>query len=209
MTHLLTLLRALTASAVGLFLTALPALAESTELPNPLGTNSIEDLIVTVSQVLVSLVGVAATFMFIYGGIMMMTSAGSPDRITNAQNVLKYTAIALIIIFFSAAIVRFVLSGVGANDTEVPDEKIGLGSNDLVATVTNTLRFLLGALGIAGVTMLIYGGYMWLTAGGSEERVESAVKIIRAAVVGILIIAFSWVIVSYVLTGSFSVTATP
>jgi len=47
--------------------------------------------------------------------------------------------------------------------------------------------------------MILYAGFQWMTAGGNEDKVSSAKKIISAAVVGLIIILLAWAIVNFVL----------
>ena len=45
--------------------------------------------------------------------------------------------------------------------------------------------------------MILIGGFQWMTAGGNEERVEKAKKLLIAAIIGLLIILAAWGISSY------------
>ena len=64
----------------------------------------------------------------------------------------------------------------------------GLGSRDLKATITSVLNVLLGFLGIIAVIVILLGGFKWMTAGGNEDKVGEAKKLIGAGVVGLVII---------------------
>jgi hypothetical protein len=55
----------------------------------------------------------------------------------------------------------------------------------------------LGLLGLIGVVMVMYGGFTWMTAGGNEDKIEKAKKVISAAVIGMSIVIISWAIVTY------------
>jgi hypothetical protein len=68
-----------------------------------------------------------------------------------------------------------------------------LGSN-----VTLVINYFLGILGLVAVAMLIYAGVLMVTAGGNDEQVGKARKIITYAVIGIVIILLSWTIVTFV-----------
>ena len=46
--------------------------------------------------------------------------------------------------------------------------------------------------------LLFYAGAMWMTAAGSEERVGKAKKIIKMAVIGLVIVAFAYFVVSFI-----------
>lgn len=204
--------------AATLFMT--PSLASAEEpvqrLPNPLeaicpeellrqGKNCVTLLLLSVSRALIGLVAVIAVFMFIYGGITMLTAGGNAKRVDQAKEILKWTLWAIVIIFFSAAILQYVFTALGYPGI-VPTTEAGLESGNLITSVTNVMRTVLGLLGIVGVAMMIWGGYMWLTAGGSEDRVTRAKAIIRAAVIGLIIIFFAWAIILFVLSTSSDVT---
>ena len=51
--------------------------------------------------------------------------------------------------------------------------------------------------------LIIYGGYMWMTAGGNEESVKKGQKYIVWAVIGYLIIAASYLIINNLIIGIF------
>ncbi|MBI2984848.1 MAG: Ig-like domain-containing protein [Candidatus Kerfeldbacteria bacterium] len=76
--------------------------------------------------------------------------------------------------------------------------RIGLGSADLRQVIINLIRILLGLVTLVAVAYLIYGGYLWLTAGGNEQRVEKAKEVILQALIGLVIILLAWAIVFFV-----------
>lgn len=89
-----------------------------------------------------------------------------------------------------------------------PSQSIGLGTADLKDTVINIINWVLGLLGIVAVIMILWGGFTWLTAAGSEEKVEKAKEVISAAVIGLVIILLAWAIVNYVLGTTSNVSGT-
>jgi len=68
------------------------------------------------------------------------------------------------------------------------------------ATIVNYVNIVLGVVGMLTIAYLIYGGVIYITAGGNEESAESGKKTIRNAIVGLIIILFSYVIVSVIIT---------
>jgi hypothetical protein len=48
------------------------------------------------------------------------------------------------------------------------------------------------------VVFVILGGFQWMTAGGNEEKIEKAKKVISAAVIGLIIVLLAWAIVIFV-----------
>ncbi|KKR15165.1 MAG: hypothetical protein UT42_C0008G0010 [Candidatus Falkowbacteria bacterium GW2011_GWA2_39_24] len=78
-------------------------------------------------------------------------------------------------------------------------EEVGLGKNDPRVIVINIIRIILGLLGVIAVALIMYGGWIWMTAQGNPESVDKAKLIIRNAVIGLLIILASFAIVTYIL----------
>jgi len=84
---------------------------------------------------------------------------------------------------------------------------VGLGQADLKTTVINVIEWVLGILALVAVVMIIFGGFTWLTAAGSEEKIEKAKKVIGSAVVGLIIVLLAWAIVIFVAGTTRNVTA--
>lgn len=79
------------------------------KLDNPLNTNDPRVIIGNVIKVALGLVGSLALLLFIYGGLMWMTSAGNADRLKRGLDTLVWAAIGLIVILGSYTIVNFVI----------------------------------------------------------------------------------------------------
>ncbi len=56
------------------------------------------------------------------------------------------------------------------------------------------VRSALGLLGILFVLLLIVGGYKWMTAGGDEKEVETAINYIKRSIIGLVVILASWAV---------------
>ena len=82
----------------------------------------------------------------------------------------------------------------------------GLGSRDLKETISAVLNVLLGFLGIIAVIVILLGGFKWMTAGGSEDKVGEAKKLIGAGIVGLVIILAAYAIAVYVINTISSAT---
>ena len=79
--------------------------------PNPLGNNvtSYKDVVANVIQGVLGIVGVAALIIFIYGGIVWMTSLGNSERVKQGRDTLVWGAIGLVVVFASFAVVNLIL----------------------------------------------------------------------------------------------------
>jgi hypothetical protein len=68
--------------------------------------------------------------------------------------------------------------------------------------ILTILQFFLGFLGLLAVIMIIYGGVLYVSAAGAQEKIDKGKKIIMYAIVGIVIILLSFAIVNTVLGGA-------
>jgi len=76
----------------------------------------------------------------------------------------------------------------------------GLGTKDIREGVMAVIRVLLGFLGIIAIVIILYGGFVWLTSAGNEEKVGQAKKIISAGIIGLIIIFVSYALATFVVT---------
>lgn len=67
----------------------------------------------------------------------------------------------------------------------------------------------LGVVGIIMVILFIYGGYVWMTAGGNEEKVKKATQILSRAVIGLIIILLAYSISYFVMQQLLRSTGAP
>jgi hypothetical protein len=75
--------------------------------------NDILIIAIGASRWVLGIVGSLALLMFIYGGFTFLTSAGSSEKISQAQKIIVAAVIGLIIVFASYLIIKFVLQSLG------------------------------------------------------------------------------------------------
>jgi hypothetical protein len=63
-----------------------------------------------------------------------------------------------------------------------------------IITVGRIINYLLGFLGVIFLGLIIYAGFLWMTASGNTEQVTKAKKLMGNAVVGLLIVLASFAI---------------
>lgn len=97
--------------------TALPVQAIDYEVLNPFdlsvdetGAENVFPLLIGRGvQLLLSVVGAFALFMFIYGGFTLLTSAGIKERILKGKESLIWSTIGLFVILLSYVIISFLI----------------------------------------------------------------------------------------------------
>lgn len=85
-------------------------------------------------------------------------------------------------------------------------EALGLGKKDPRETIALIIRMFMGFLGTVAVIIVLLGGFKWMVAGGNEEKVTEAKKLLLAGVIGLVIILSAYAITSFVLSQLITVT---
>lgn len=79
------------------------------ELPNPIACSDATCLIGQVVRYILGSIAVVATLMFVWGGVMMLTSGGNADQVKRAKETLVWAAIGVVVILLSWLIIKTVL----------------------------------------------------------------------------------------------------
>ncbi len=90
--------------------------------------------------------------------------------------------------------------GVGGTDTfgvQIIDDGI-LGSEDIRITIARIIRAALGLLGIIALIIILYGGFVYMTSAGVEDKVSQAKKIMVNGVIGLAIILSALTITQFI-----------
>ena len=83
---------------------------------------------------------------------------------------------------------------------QVIEQPLGLPATDIRLVIARIIRVALGLLGIVALGLILYAGFLWMTAGGNEEQVASAKKFLLNTVIGLAIILSAYAIVSFVIS---------
>jgi len=68
----------------------------------------------------------------------------------------------------------------------------------LPATIGRIIKIVLSIVGAIFMIYVIYAGFLWLTAAGSEEKISQAKDIIRGSIIGLVIILAAYIITTTV-----------
>lgn len=83
---------------------------------------------------------------------------------------------------------------------EPVDQTIRLTSTDPRIIVGRIIQAALGLIGIISVVIILYGGFIWMTSGGDQEKINQAKKIMANWAIGLVIIFLSFAIVTFLLS---------
>lgn len=147
-------------------------------------------------------VGAYATLMMVRSGIKLVTSGGEDEEAAKHKKSILYSAGGLVVIFLGDIFInkvfykidRNVYSGITGVHPMV-DAKAGV---EQLAGITNFIVSLVGPL---AVLMLVVGAILYATAGGEDDKIEKAKRMIFTTIIAILIIYGAFALVSTVISG--------
>lgn len=139
-----------------------------------------------------ALVGIIAIFFIVLSGVRMLFAQGDEGEITKNRTAILWVGAGLVLIAINELIIRniFILP------TAQSDQILTSNVATIINTVARVLEFLLGFVGLITFGILIYGAASMILNFGNDEMVERAKKIIRNAIIGIIVIISAYVIVA-------------
>lgn len=75
---------------------------------------------------------------------------------------------------------------------------LGLGTATLSELIRSIISLILGFLGVIAVLIILWAGFIWMTAGGEPDKVDKAKKMIYAGITGLVIIFSAYAISQFV-----------
>jgi hypothetical protein len=80
----------------------------------------------------------------------------------------------------------------GINITANQAKLTTTGTQDLPTIIGRAINYLFGVISVVFLTIILVGGYLWLTAGGNEEKIAKAKAFVINGVLGMLVIFTSY-----------------
>lgn len=117
------------------------------------------------------------------------------------------SVIALSLIFAAPAMAALSDQTVGITDLETGTSALQLGKKTPMQTATTLINTAMIFLGLITVAIVLVAGFKWMTAGGNDDKITEAKKLMSAGVVGLIIILSAWGIARFVLQQAVTVTA--
>ncbi len=125
----------------------------------------------------------------------------------NLTSFLKKFGLPFLIIIASFLLVKIALAadGVDVGAAQV-NETLKLSNTSPFIIVGKIIQIALSLLGIIALSIIIYAGYLWMSSMGSEDKISEAKRLLKNAVIGIIIILSAWGIVYFVLAKLIGIT---
>jgi hypothetical protein len=97
----------------------------------------------------------------------------------------------------------------GLNATAGAAGLLGSGPSSPETIIANIISGVLGFIGVLFLVLMIYAGFLWMTAQGEEKKVTQARQIIVGAVIGVVVVFSAYAITQFVLTSVIGSTSSP
>ncbi len=148
------------------------------------------------------LLGGLASLMFIRAGAVMVTQGDNEEEVGKQKKSLALGAGGLLMVMVSDMVIKRVFYVAEFNE-DADQTIVSLDQNEFIQQlvgVTNLMIIFVGPIMMLGI---VIGGFLYLTAGGDEERTGLAKKIIFNSIIGVIIIYGAFALVSTIIAGSF------
>jgi hypothetical protein len=155
-----------------------------------IGDNLIWPIAGNIGYDLLVAAGILTVFIMIWGGIQYMISSGNDQKMTKARDTLTGGMIGAIISICAARIVGFLLESIGNTSG------VGTDVNGMIAGALGAVYFVVGA---TAVITIIYSGFLYIAAGGREEKVKKAKTQLTWAIAGFVIAIAAGMLTSFII----------
>ena len=81
--------------------------------------------------------------------------------------------------------------------------------DSVLPIVANIVNIVYGLIGVIFFILIIYGGILWMTAGGKDEQVKKAQNIIQRSAIGLFIVVLAYAITYFIFNVVFRVQHVP
>lgn len=72
--------------------------------------------------------------------------------------------------------------------------------NNLPTAIGSIISIFLSLIGVVLLVIIVYAGYLWLTAGGNDDQVSHAKQLIKNGVIGMVIALSAFILTQFIVT---------
>lgn len=141
-----------------------------------------------------------ATIMIIASGIKIISAGGNEEEVKKSQKNILIHLGGLILIFVGDIFINKVFYKVDKNVySGITGVHPGVDAKAGVAQIAGITNFIMGFIGPIALLVLLAGGIMYAVAGGEEEKMNKAKRLIFATIIAIIIIYGAFAIVNTII----------
>ncbi len=145
-------------------------------------------------------IGAFAAIMVVQAGVKLVTAGGEEEEVSKNKKNIMYSAGGLIIIYVGEIFITKVFYKVDKTVyTGITGVHPAIDAKEGVSQIAGITNFVIAFAGPIAVLMLIAGAIMYATAGGEEEKMNQAKRLIVATIAGIIIIYGAFAVVSTII----------
>lgn len=160
--------------------------------PNPLVCNDVACVFLNIMEIMRGIVVIISIIFIVIGGIKYILSAGNIEIIKSAKKTITSSITGLAISLAAPSFLKEIYLILGGKEDIMGD------SLSISQIALNLLNFLLSIVGVIALIMIIFGGIVYITSAGNEERVRLGKKITTYSIIGVTIALSSFVIVKQI-----------
>ncbi len=150
------------------------------------------------------LIGSLAVAMIVINGVKLVTGGGEEENIKKARNGIFAAMGGLVIMMIANTFVTKVFYKVDKTTYSAISEGI-TPQTDLsegISQIVGITNFVISFVGPGLVLLIIIAGILYLTAGGEEEKMNKAKRMLISGVIGLVVIYGAFALVSTIVSGS-------
>lgn len=76
--------------------------------------------------------------------------------------------------------------------------RTGVSTEDIPTFIGNIITGILSFVGLIFLILMVYGGFLWITARGDDEQINNARKTIIGAIIGMVILVAAYGITAFI-----------
>ncbi len=175
----------------------------TTQLCNGLGDiTSFEGLMVRTLVFVGTVIGMLAVTMIVVSGFRMLMARGEPENLKIAKAGFSYARIGVVVSVLSFSIVLGFQNFIGfvpiPGGVGNPTIQNPLSSSDTQQFITKIVTMFLGLLGFLASVMIVYNGFLYITAAGNEQQTAKAKTGLLWSIVGFMTALLAYVLIEAV-----------
>lgn len=112
------------------------------------------------------------------------------------KRILIITVALSLFLLGAKAVLAATASDLGVDQVSSTINLVDTGPQEIITRIINIG---LGFLGFIAVCIILWGGFVWMKSGGSADQISKAQNILKAGIVGLLIIVSAWGITTFII----------
>lgn len=73
-----------------------------------------------------------------------------------------------------------------------------IGCDTIDACILLVVNYVLGLAGVLALASIVYGGFLYITAAGNQDRIEAGKNAVYYSIIGLLVIGLSYAILRFI-----------